>query len=58
VTSHPITGRVVLVADAFLGVAGLSVLAGAALVLWPEGHRVSVMVLPDGGALVACGGAL
>jgi hypothetical protein len=40
----------------------LTVLVGAALVLWPESHRVSVMFLPDGGALVAvirggrCGG--
>jgi hypothetical protein len=37
-----------------LGVASVAALAGAGLVLWPEGH-VSVTVLPSGGALVACG---
>jgi hypothetical protein len=47
-----------LAATTLVGVAGVSLLAGAALVLWPESHRVSVMVLPSGGALVACGGAL
>jgi hypothetical protein len=47
-----------LVSGALLGVAGLSAVAGAALVLWPEGHRVSVLVLPNGGALVASGGLL
>jgi len=39
-------------------VGGLSILAGAALVLWPESHHVSVVVLPSGGALVACGGSI
>ncbi len=45
-----------VVAGTLLGVAGLSVLTGAALVLWPEGRRASVIVLPNGGVLVACGG--
>lgn len=47
-----------LVAGTLIGLAGLSALAGAALVLWPESHYVSVVVLPSGGALVACGGAI
>ena len=47
-----------LVAGTLIGVAGLSALAGAALVLWPETKHVSVIVLPSGGALVACGGTL
>jgi hypothetical protein len=47
-----------VVAAAFLGAAAVSALAGAALVLWPESHRVSVTVLPSGGALVACGGTI
>jgi hypothetical protein len=47
-----------LVSLTLVGVAGVSLLAGAALVLWPGSHHVSVMVLPSGGALVACGGAL
>ena len=47
-----------VVAGTLLGVAGLSVLTGAALVLWPESKHVSVTVLPERGALVACGGAI
>jgi hypothetical protein len=46
-----------IVAGTLIGVAALSALAGAALVLWPETKHVSVIVLPSGGALVACGGA-
>jgi hypothetical protein len=47
-----------LVAGAYFGVAGLSALTGAALFLWPESKHVTITVLPNGGALVACGGAI
>jgi hypothetical protein len=46
------------VAAVFLGFAGVAAIAGAALVLWPAGHHVSVLVLPNGGGLVAWGGAI
>jgi hypothetical protein len=45
------------VADVFLGVAAVAVIAGAALVLWPEPKHVSVTVLPNGG-LVGLGRAI
>jgi hypothetical protein len=47
-----------LVAGTLFGVAALSALTGAALVLWPESKHVSVTVLPSGGALLMCGGAI
>jgi hypothetical protein len=46
------------IALALFGVGGLSVLAGAAFVLWPESQRVSVMVLPGGEAFVSYRGAI
>jgi hypothetical protein len=47
-----------VVAGAFLGVAAVSILTGAAVVLWPESHHVSVAVSPSGGGLLAFGGAM
>jgi hypothetical protein len=47
-----------IAASALLGVGGLAVLVGAGLVLWPESHHVSVVVVPNGGAFVACGGTI
>jgi hypothetical protein len=46
-------------AEAFLGAAAVSLLSGAALVIWPEAHQLSVTVSPSGGgALVAYGGTI
>jgi hypothetical protein len=43
---------------ALYAVGGLSILTGAALVLWPEDHHVSVVVLPGGEAFVSYRGAI